>query len=106
MPHYRLTIKLENKDVKEYIIEDPRKEIDFVYLDYRKRVHQKNGAGRVIYFDIVMIAEESLNHLEDRKEVFNEQNNFRVPEIPVPKKFKREPAKLMTLGERAKLKKP
>jgi hypothetical protein len=105
MPHYRLTIKLENKDVKEYIIEDPRKEIDFVYQDYRKRVHQKNGAGRVIYFDLVMIAEESLNHLEDRKEVFNEQNNFRVPEIQAPKKFKREPAKLMTLGERAKLKK-
>jgi hypothetical protein len=102
MPHYRLTIKLENKDVKEYIIEDPRREIDFVYQDYRKRVHQKNGAGRVIYFDIVMIAEESLNHLEGRKEVFNEENNFRVTEIKTPGKKRREPPKL-TLAERAKL---
>lgn len=35
-------------------------QIDFVYLDYRKRVYQKNGAGRVTYFDLVMLAEESL----------------------------------------------
>jgi hypothetical protein len=105
MPHYRLTIKLENKEVKEYIIEDERKQIDFVYLDYRKRVYDKNGAGRVIYFDLVMLAEESLNHLEDRREVFNEENNFRVPEM-TDKKFKRNPpTPKMTLGERAKLKK-
>ena len=104
MPHYRLTIKLENKDVKEYIIEDERNQIDFVYLDYRKRVYQKNGAGRVTYFDLVMLAEESLNHLEDRMEVFNEQNNFRVPEITVSDKKpqRREPPKMKTLGERAK----
>jgi len=81
MPHYRLTIKLENKDVKEYIIEDERKQIEFVYQDYRQRVRQKNGAGRVIYFDLVMLAEESLNHLEDRKEVYNQRNNFGIGEI-------------------------
>ena len=81
MPHYRLTIKLENKNVKEFIIDDPRTQIDFVYLDYRKRVYQKNGAGRVTYFDLVMLAEESLNHLEDRKEVFNESNNFGLTNI-------------------------
>jgi hypothetical protein len=86
MPHYRLTIKLENENVKEYIIEDERKQIDFVYQDYRKRVYQKNGAGRVTYFDLVMLADESLNHLDDRKEVYNQQNKFGIDEIKIPEK--------------------
>lgn len=70
MPHYRITIKLENKPGQEYLIEDPGNQINFVYEDYRNRVHKKNGAGRVIYFDLVMLADESVKHLEDRKEVF------------------------------------
>ena len=108
MPHYRMTIKLENKNVKEFIIEDPRNQIDFVYLDYRKRVYKKNGAGRVTYFDMVMLAEESLNHLEDRKEVFNEQNNFGLPEITISNKSnkkvpdERKIIPILSLGERAK----
>ena len=105
MPHYRITIKLENKDVKEFIIEDDRSQIDFVYLDYRKRVYQKNGAGRVIYFDLVMLAEESLNHQEDRKEVFNEQNNFGLVDFRILNKKdsnKRMDVPNLSLGERAK----
>ena len=103
-----MTIKLENKKVQEFIIDDPRNQIDFVYLDYRKRVYQKNGAGRVTYFDMVMLAEESLNHLEDRKEVFNEQNNFGLPETTISNKSnKKEPDQrkiipIMSLGERSK----
>ena len=100
-----MTIKLEDKNVKEFIIDDPRTQIDFVYLDYRKRVYQKNGAGRVIYFDLVMLAEESLNHVEDRKEVFNEQNNFGLPGDTISNKNapnKRHDSPKMSLGERAK----
>lgn len=78
MPHYRINIKLENEPVKEYIIEDERNQIEFVYLDYRRRVYDKNGAGRVTYFDLVMLSEESLKHLDDRKEVYNEKNNFGI----------------------------
>lgn len=81
MPHYRIHIKLEGKDVQEFTIEDPRNAIDFVYLDYKKRVNAKNGTGRVIYFDLVMIAEASLAHQEDREEVFNPGNNYGVKEV-------------------------
>ena len=100
-----MTIKLEDKNVQEFIIDDPRTQIDFVYLDYRKRVYQKNGAGRVIYFDLVMLAEESLKHLEDREEVFNEKNNFGLPENTIPKKKlpnKSHSSPTMNLGERVK----
>lgn len=76
MPHYRINIKLEQEPVKEYLIEDERREVDLVYNDYRRRVRDKNGAGRVTYFDLVMVAAESLQHLGDRKEVYNEQNDF------------------------------
>ena len=105
MPHYRVTVKLENKDVKEFIVEDTRTQIDFVYLDYRKRVYQKNGAGRVTYFDLVMLAEESLNHQEDRKEVFNEPNNFGLTDITFLNKKapnQRRDIPNISLGERAK----
>lgn len=105
MPHYRMTIKLENKNVQELIIEDSRTQIDFVYLDYRKRVRQKNGAGRVIYFDLVMLAEESIKHLEDREEVFNEKNNFGLREATTPKKKsqrKNHNPPAITLGDRVK----
>jgi len=105
MPHYRITLKLEGKNVQEFIIDDPRSQIDFVYLDYRKRVYQKNGAGRVVYFDLVMLAEESLKHLEDREEVFNEKNNFGLPENTITKKKlpnKSHSSPTMSLGERAK----
>ncbi|MGN6802389.1 MAG: hypothetical protein ACTHJN_10810 [Ginsengibacter sp.] len=100
MPHYRITIKLENEDVKEYVIEDERKQIDFVYLDYRKRVRQKNGAGRVVYFDCVMIAEESVKNQEDRNEVYNPGNNFGVNEVSFrkpkePRKYRHEPTMTM-----------
>ncbi|MGN6604536.1 MAG: hypothetical protein ACTHK8_18905 [Ginsengibacter sp.] len=106
MPHYRITIKLENENVKEYVIEDERKQIDFVYLDYRKRVRQKNGAGRVVYFDCVMLAEESVKNQEDRLEVYNPANNFGVQEISPFKKKHKEPRRYrneptVTLGERA-----
>ena len=96
---------MENKNVQEFIINDPRTQIDFVYLDYRKRVYQKNGAGRVIYFDLVMLAEESLKHLEDRKEVFNEKKYFGLSENTIPKKKlpnKSHTSPTMNLGERAK----
>lgn len=90
MPHYRITIKLENKPVQEYVIEDSRSQIDFVYLDYRNRVHKKNGAGSVIYFDLVMLAEEAIKHLEDREEVFNQKNNFGISDFQSFKKKKQK----------------
>lgn len=76
MPHYRIIIKLNNELLQEFVIEDARKDIEIVYLDFRRRSYEKNGAGRVTYFDLVMIAEESLKQLESRKEVLNQENNF------------------------------
>ena len=115
MPHYRITIKLENKNVQEFIIQDSRTQIDFVFLDYRKRVYLKNGAGRVIYFDLVMLADESVKHQDDRKEVYNEQNNFGLTDSKIANKDytisrKKAPRRTlyepqMTLAERAKLNK-
>lgn len=104
MPHYRIHIKLEGKDVQEFTIEDPRNVIDFVYLDYKKRVNAKNGAGRVIYFDLVMVAEASLAYEGDREEVFNAGNNYglqpvRKVEIRQKKQRKTYDAG-PTLGER------
>ena len=88
MPHYRINIKLEQEAVKEYLIEDDRREVDLVYNDYRKRVFDKNGAGRVVYFDLVMISAESLQHLEDRMEVYNPANDFGYkPFIPTLTKW-------------------
>ena len=78
MPHYRIHIKLDGQEVREFNLEDPRKDIELVYLDYKKRVNAKNGTGRVIYFDLVMIAESSLSYQEDRQEVFNQGNTFGV----------------------------
>jgi len=98
-----MTIRLEGKNVQEFIIEDSRTQIDFVYLDYRKRVRQKNGAGRVIYFDLVMLGEESIKHLEDREEVFNEKNNFGLRETSNPKKKSQRKSSILPtiiLGER------
>ncbi len=106
MPHYRITIKLENKNVQEFIIEDSRTQIDFVYLDYRKRVYQKNGAGRVTYFDLVMLADESVKHQEDREEVYNQKNNYGIDKTVYPKPKSRAEMfdyPKLTLGEKAKL---
>ena len=103
MPHYRINIKLEKQSVKEYIIEDGCKDIDLVYGNYRRRVIQKNGSGRVIYFDLVMIAEDSLKHLGDREEIYHEQNNFGIDDLDLkiePKKPKRFHAIKLTLAER------
>lgn len=104
MPHYRITIKLENKPVQEYLIEDPRNQINFVYEDYRNRVYKKNGAGRVTYFDLVMLADESVKHLEDRKEVFNESNDFGISNITFKrqKTIRKDTGSKITLAERAK----
>ncbi len=104
MPHYRLHIKLDGQELQEFTIEDPRKDIDFVYLDYKKRVNAKNGTGRVIYFDLVMIAEVSLTYQEDREEVFNQVNNYGVKpgrQDPVRhKKHRKSYESGPTLGER------
>jgi hypothetical protein len=105
MPHYRINIKLEKGPVKEYIIEDGRKEIDLVYNSYKSRVYEKNGAGRVTYFDLVMIAKQSLKHLEDRKEVFHEGNDFGLNDtgtIVKPATGKKEHNLNPTLGERVR----
>jgi hypothetical protein len=105
MPHYRITIKQEKEAVKEYIIEDGCKEIDLVYNNYKRRVYAKNGAGRVIYFDLVMISEESLKHLEDRKEVFHENNSFGLDNITVVNKsnnWRKTEGPKPTLGERVR----
>ena len=104
MPHYRIYIKLEGEPLKEYLVDDCRKYVDDVYLDYRKRVNEKNGAGRVHYFDLVMISEHSFLHLEERKEVIHQANDFGISIICTTK----EPANrkkeygnsTFTLGDR------
>lgn len=106
MPYYRIYIKPDGQDIREFIIEDPRKDIDFVYLEYKRKVNAKNGAGRVIYFDLVIIAEASLAYQEDREEVFNAENNFGVkPVKPIEiKRMKqnRNYESRPTLGERVR----
>ena len=109
MPHYRIHIKLDGQEVREFNIEDPRKDIELVYLDYKKRVNAKNGTGRVIYFDLVMIAEASLSFQEDRDEGFKIGNTISVnpiQKVEIWRKKKRESSdSLPTLGERAKQRK-
>jgi hypothetical protein len=106
MPHYRINIKLEQYPVTEYLIEDDRRELDLVYHDYRRRVFDKNGAGRVTYFDLVMVTEESIKHQADRKEVFHEKNEFGYhPTLPATTKWKKERRTnelKLTLAERNK----
>ncbi len=106
MPFYRIHIKLDGQEVREFTIEDPRKDIELVYLDYKKRVNAKNGTGRVIYFDLVMIAEASRSYQEDREEVVKPENNYGVTpakKVEIWRKKKRESSNsLPTLGERAK----
>lgn len=106
MPFYRIHIKLDGQKVREFTIEDPRKDIELVYVDYKKRVNAKNGTGRVIYFDLVMIAEASQSYQEDRNEVFKPENNYGINQVKkeeIWRKKKRESSNsLSTLGERAK----
>ena len=105
MPFYRIHIKLDGQAVREFTLEDPRKDIELVYLDYKKRVNAKNGTGRVIYFDLVMIAEASLGYQEDREEVFKPENNFGINPQPVEtnrKKQRKSYTSGPTLGERMK----
>lgn len=108
MPFYRIHIKLDGQGVREFILEDPRKDIELVYLDYKKRTNSKNGTGRVIYFDLVMLAEASLAFRDDREEVFKPENNFGIsPSKPVEmnrKKQQRNYTSGPTLGERRKSK--
>ncbi len=104
MPFYRIHIKLDGEEVREFTLEDPRKDIELVYLDYKKRTNAKNGTGRVIYFDLVMIAEVSLTYREDREEVFKTENNFGInPAKPVETRRKKPHKNYSsgpTLGER------
>ena len=106
MPFYRLHIKLDGQEVREFTLEDPRKDIELVYLDYKKRVNAKNGTGRVIYFDLVMIAEVSLTYQEDRQEVFNAPNHYGLNQEKVEEQRRKKPQKSYatgpTLGERMK----
>ena len=104
MPFYRLHIKLDGQHVREFTLEDPRKDIELVYLDYKKRTNAKNGTGRVLYFDLVMIAEASLTYQEDRNEVFKPENNYGVKPakavLPWRKKTRKSYDSGPTLGER------
>ena len=106
MPKFRIHIKLEKKPLQEYVVFDAINDIDFVYRHYRQRVISKNGSGRVEYFDLVMIAEASLMHQADRKEVFNSENNFGLNDAVIAyakkKKEKRGYTSGTTLGERNK----
>ncbi|MEO6868465.1 MAG: hypothetical protein ABI168_02400 [Ginsengibacter sp.] len=106
MPRYRIHIKLEANPLKEYVVFDAINDIEFVYRHYHQRVISKNGSGRVEYFDLVMIAEASLLHTADRKEVFNSENNFGLNAANIIKtKWKKEKRGFSsgtTLGERNK----
>jgi hypothetical protein len=106
IPIYRNNFQLEKEIMREFLIEDARNNIEFVYDEYGNRVNEKNGAGRVIYFDLVMIAETSLEHFEDRKEALKEVKNVGpIINLTGKKTYKQKaPAKAMlNLGERAKL---
>ena len=98
MPNYRIHVKLEGKQLQEYEIFDYTKDIEDVYHDYRRRVIQKNGAGRVEYFDLVMIAEKSLLYKDDRQEVFNPENNFRISVAPATAPKRRKEKRSFTSG--------
>ena len=106
MPYYRIHTKLDGQKIREFIIEDVRKDIDFVYMDYKKRVNAKNGSGRVIYFDLVMIANASLSCQAEREEVLMQENHYGL--IPISneenpqKKQKRNHTTAPSLGERMK----
>ncbi|MEO9013244.1 MAG: hypothetical protein ABI266_08490 [Ginsengibacter sp.] len=99
-------IKLEGKALQEYVVFDNINDIEYVYKKFKKRVISKNGAGRVDYFDLVMIATESLLHEVGRKEVFNQENNFGLNDTVIiqakKKKEKRGYEATTTLGERIK----
>ena len=104
MPFYRLNIKLDGQSVREFTLEDPRKDIELVYQDYKKRTNAKNGTGRVLYFDLVMIAEASLNYQQDRDEVFKPENEYGVKPpkqvLPWRKKHRKSYDSGPTLEER------
>ena len=40
---YRIHIKLDGQEVREFTIENPSKDIELFYLGYKKRVNVKNG---------------------------------------------------------------
>ncbi len=102
MHYYRIHIKLDGQEVREFTIDDPRINIEYVYMEYKKRVNAKNGAGRVIYFDLVMISEASLSCQEDRDETFKQENNYRINPVKkdeIWKKKKRDSSNsFATLG--------
>lgn len=63
-------------------------------------MNAKNGTGRVIYFDLVMIAKASLGYQDDREEVFNPGNNYGVkPVEPIEIKRKKQTG-IMNQGRR------
>lgn len=63
-------------------------DIDHIFNYYWQRVKSKNGTGRVEHFDLVMIAEKSLQFQADREEIFNPENNFGLSFEPVTKRKK------------------
>jgi hypothetical protein len=70
--------------------------------NYRHSVIAKNGAGSVIYIGWEMIVQEGLKNLDDRKEIFNEQNISEIGHIPNFNNFYRRKfyKTKPTLGER------
>lgn len=69
MPYFRIILKLEKKQIETYITEFPDKDIDSVYSMFERRINEKYGAGRVEYFNCVMVAKKTIEKLPVHPEI-------------------------------------
>lgn len=60
MPYYRIILKIEKQEKIACVTEFPDRDIDSVYEMFEKRVNEKYGAGRVEYFNVVMVAKKTI----------------------------------------------
>ena len=69
MPYYLVVLKLEKIPRQVFVTEFPDRDINAVYGLFEKRVNEKYGAGKVEYFDCVMVAEKTLDKLPERNKI-------------------------------------
>jgi len=107
LPYYRIILKLEKQPIQEWIKELPDKEIDQVYASYEKRVNEKYGAGRVEYFNCVMVAKKTVVNPIEHKVKYGEPDlTFGLDDLDPGLKWSGKIRKGYedrdTLGERAR----
>ncbi len=108
MPYYRIILKLEKAPKQVFVTEFPDKDINSVYSLFEKRVNEKYGAGKVEYFNCVMVAEKTLDKLPERNKILlvpADSFGLDGPDSYINKKGGKERKVYQykpTLGERAK----